>query len=80
MKAPFSSTLGVLPGVAPTPVVVQPVYSLPVPQSLTPFVPAASRCRLMLHPWCNILKAKKKSRARWNRGEKLYTPMVPFLG
>ena len=46
---------------APTPVVVQPVYSLPVPQSLTPFVPAASRCRLMLHPWCNILKAKKKT-------------------
>ena len=59
-SAPFSSTLGVLPGVAPTPVVVQPVYSLPVSQSLTPFVPAASRCRLMLHPWCNILKAKKK--------------------
>ena len=61
-SAPFSSTLGVLPGVAPTPVVVQPEYSLPVPQSLTPFVPAASRCRLMLHPWCNILKEKKRKK------------------
>ena len=37
-SAPFSSTLGVLPGVAPTPVVVQPVYSpFPsVPYSLCP--------------------------------------------
>ena len=44
-SAPFSSTLGVLPGVAPTPVVVQPVYSLPVSQSPSPSVPLSPQLR-----------------------------------